>query len=402
MTSKRSLISYVPSRLPIGYRREKASNKIAAGSTPENADFNGSSQPGRRGRSLLGPFVLLVGIIGPVAGLVAVVAFAPDSLPSVDPPAATVNMPVQLTPDSKAQAVQASLNWRTGPSLRAPNWSGLVTAVNISRGKRITSGTPIVTINGIERIALASPQPFFRQIGPGITGSDVEALRTALSRLEMGPAGSGATYDADLQSAIKRLDAKLSGISAAKASGVFDPSWVIYLPSTSVTAASVDLQLGTTPPAPGQLIVTSPRALKPFRLSASTSQGVPIPLPSSSTGYVLALGNGTVIPIARGFTVSAPKTLAKVASAVGVGSASLTGMVRLTSPDSLSTVPSTAVVSDASGRYCVFVVEGKKLKAFVVNPAGGLPGVTKVTGLPKSIQSVVANPYQVAAGRSCR
>ena len=60
------------------------------------------------------------------------------------------------------------------------------------------------------------------------------------------------------------------------------------------------------------------------------------------------------------------------------------------------------MVSDASGSYCVFVPEGKRLKAFVVNPAGGLPGVTEVTGLPKSIQSVVANPDQVAAGRSCK
>lgn len=259
-----------------------------------------------------------------------------------------------------------------------------------------------MTINGIERIALESPQPFYRQIGPGVTGSDVEALRTALSSLGMGPAGSGATYDADLRSAIQRLDARLSGISASKASGVFDPSWVIYLPAASVTTASVDLQLGTTPPAPGQVIVTSTRTLMPFRLSTSSSQGVPVPLPSTSTGYVLVLGNGTVIPVASGFAISGRKTLAKVASAIGSGSASLTGVVRLASPESVSTVPSTAVVSDAAGRYCVFVVEGKRLRAFVVSPAGGLPGVTRVTGLPKSIQSVVADPDQVAAGRSCR
>jgi hypothetical protein len=369
-----------------------------AGSPAEGVDFAGAPEQARRG--LLGPLVLLLGVVGPVAGLVSIVAFVPDSLPSVTPSPTAITMPVQLTQDSRAQSVQASLRWRTGSSLRAPNWSGLVTAIDIRRGSRITSGTPIVTINGIERIALASAQPFYRQIGPGISGSDVEALRTALSRLGLG-AGSGATYDADLRSAIQRLEARLSGISASKTSGVFDPSWVIFLPEASVTAASVYLQLGTIPPAAGQVITTGPRTLMPFQLSASSSQGVPVSLPSSSRGYVLVLGNGTVIPVAKGFTVSQPSALARVASAIGVGSASLRGAVRLASPESLAAVPSTAVVSDASGKYCVFVPDGKRLKPFGVRPAGGLAGVTRVTGLPKSIQRVVANPDQVAAGQPC-
>jgi hypothetical protein len=401
VTSRRLPISYAPSRRPHWLRRDAASKSIASAPPAESAEGAESSGAPRRRRSVLGPFVLLVGILGPVVALVAVVAFAPDSLPSVTPPATTVTMPVQLTQDNKAQAVQASLTWRRGPSLRAPSWSGLITAVDIRPGKRIVSGTPIVTINGIKRIALASPQPFYRPIGQGATGSDVAALRTALSRLGIGPVGSGVTYDSDLRDAIQRLNGELAGIPASRASGVFDPSWVIYLPKATVTAASVDVQLGTAPPAPGQIIVTSPRKLMPFRLSASSSQGVGVSLPSTSSGYVLVLRNGAVIPVAAGFTISEPKTLARVASAIGTGSSSLTGVVRLTSPGSLSTVPSTAVVSDASGRYCVFVAYGKRLKAFVVSPAGGLPGVTDVTGLPKSIQSVVADPDQVAAGRSC-
>jgi hypothetical protein len=125
-------------------------------------------------------------------------------------------------------------------------------------------------------------------------------------------------------------------------------------------------------------------------------------LPSDSAGYVLVLGNGSTVPVATGFSVSAALDLAKVASTIGTGTSSLTGQVRLASPKDLSTVPSTAVVSDASGRYCVFVAAGKTLEPFVVSPAGGLPGVTELTGLPESIQSVVANPDQVAAGRSCQ
>ncbi len=380
-------------------------NSTTDGSTraeSATAPLSDTQAPERRRRSILGPIVLVVGVVGPIAGLVVLVALVPDSLRSAAPPATVVTMPVQITKDDKPQAVQASLNWRSGPTLLAPNWSGLVTAVDIRPGQRITSGTPIVTIDGIRRIALASPQPFYRQIRPGVAGGDVQALRTALARLGLGSVGFGTTYDATLKAAIQRLNARLEGTSVSSASGVFDPSWVIYLPAEYVSVASLNFQLGAAPPPPGQAVVTSQRTLKPFRLVASSSQGVPASLPPISAGYVLVLRTGTIVPVGQGFAISTPRALAKVTSALGSGASSLAGVIRLASASSLSTVPSTAVVSDASGTYCVFAPVGKGLKAYVVTPAGGLPGVTEVTGLPKSIQSVVANPDQVAAGLSCK
>jgi hypothetical protein len=374
---------------------------MTAGPILESAETDGGAPTAGGRRSFLGPLALLLGVLGPVAGAIAVVTLVPDSLHTVMPRPSTVTMPVTLTRDDQSQAVQAALSWHSGPSLTAPNWSGLVTAVGVAVGERITSGTAIVTIDGIERIALASARPFYRPIGPGVTGGDVQDLRRALSGLGFGPLGTGDTYDSALKSAIRRLEAQLTGGSATQLSGVFDPSWVVFLPAAAATVGSVAMQVGSAAPPPGQAIVTSRQILTPFNLSATPSQGVSEPLPSSAFGYVLVLGNGAVIRLAHGFTVSNYADLARVASAVGIGTSSLTGVIRLAAPEERSTVPSTSVVSDASGKYCVFVVDGGGLKPFVVRPTGGLPGVTEVIGLPASVQRVVTNPQQVAPDRSC-
>ena len=369
-------------------------------SSSESGDPN-VPRPRRHRRSILGPFVLLVGVVGPVAGLVVLVILAPDSLPSVAPAPTAITMPVTITENNMARSASAPLTWHAGPSLLAPSWSGLVTAVHVVPGQRVTSGTSIVSVGGTDLIALASPQPFYRQIGPKTVGIDVEYLRTALGRLGIVNVGSGATYDVLLKSAIQQLDAKLTGIPAREASGVFDPGSVLYLQSDFV-AASVDLQVGTMVPVTGHVIVASAQTLAPFSLAASSPQGVAPPLPSSSLGYVLVLADGTAIPLAAaGFGVTDPIDLQRVASAVGSGSPSLIGEVHLAAPVVVAAVPSTAVVSDASAAYCVFVVNATGLRALLVTPVGGLPGVTELTGLPRSIQSIVVNPNQVAAGRSC-
>jgi hypothetical protein len=345
-------------------------------------------------------WALLAGVLAPAAGLIAVALLVPDTLHSVSSRPVPVTMPVTFTRDTKAQAVQASLSWRSGPSLLAPAWSGLVTAVEVASGSSITSGTSLATIDGVERIALTSSRPFYRSIGPGVSGSDVVDLRGALARLKIGPVGSGATYDVTLHDAIKHLQARLTGASVSKASGVFDPAWVVFLPTSRLVSSTVNLTVGSAAPPSGQVIVGTTPQLNPVSLSASSSDGS-ASLPADSTGYVLDLADGTVVPTDRGFGVNDRTSLDVLAKALGPSATQLSGQVHLAQPQSLATVPSTAVVSDAAGNYCVFVSVAGRLNAIVVRPAGGLPGETEVAALPASVQTIVANPAQVAAGRSC-
>jgi hypothetical protein len=311
-------------------------------------------------------------------------------------------MPVTITQDAEARAVQASLTWTAGPTLFAPAWSGLVTGVKAAPGSLVQSGTAIASIDGITRIALASTLPFYRMIAPGTIGPDVTALRGALARLGISPVGSGTSYDPALEGAIKTLEARLIGEALGLAKGVFDPSWVIYLPVANLKVAAVNLQVGLPAPGEGQPIATSPQSLNPFTLAPAASNGlIPLPLPSNPTDFVFSPAPGVDVPVGESYTISSPTDLASVAAIVSQGSSTASGQINLSHAATLSTVPATAVVSDSAGRTCVFVTSGRLLVPLLVTTASGLPGATEVVGLPASVERVIANPGEVAAGRGC-
>ena len=171
--------------------------------------------------------------------------------------------------------------------------------------------------------------------------------------------------------------------------------------AASLHVASVAVTVGESPPAPGAVVVSSTKQLEPFSLTASAVGGVPGTLPASSAGFALTLSEGPTVPVGPGSRVSAPGALATVAKVLGSGATSLTGTIALVHPRRYTTVVTAAVVADAAGQLCVFTVSSGRLRPILVRTHGGPPGEVAVTGLPASVQDVVANPAQVARGRSC-
>jgi hypothetical protein len=343
--------------------------------------------------------VLVVALVVPVAGLVVVGLFVPDSLSKNAAAPVPVTMPVTSQTDARAVGVQASLKWVGGPSLLAPGWSGLVTGVSVGAGSSVSSGTPIVVIDGLTRVALVSASPFYRSLSVGVSGPDVQMLRDALLPLKgTGLTGRGDTFDAVLQRSVKAFQVKFLGVAPADADGVFDPSMVVFLPVPSLVVGKVDAAVGTLPPAQGMAVVESTSVLQPFTFGPMTDSSgkAGAPLPSSSTGYEFVPAVGPTLAVGKGFAISDPASLAAVTAAFPGRPDSITGQVQLVDPETYSVVPASAIVTGTDGHYCVFRAgDGGRFVSYPVTPGGGLPGQTEVTGLDASVDSVVANPAQL-------
>lgn len=350
----------------------------------------------RRQATLLWTLVPLATIIVPIVGVVVIVLGVPNTLRSADRPPAPLSMPVTTSLDAQEQAVQASLIWSTPVTLSAPDWTGLVTAVVAHPGEAIQSGSEILQLNGVSIVALKSSLPFFRAIGTGTTGPDVTALRLSLSALGIQGVGAGTTFDPALEVAIKEFQVRYQGASAKIASGTFDPNSVIYLPQTSVVVGSIAATVGLPAAAEGQPIVSGNPVLRPFTLTDVTTGSASAQLPSSSTGYEFEVQGGPTIPVGPGFVVSDPSVLQSVAGMLGRQSAQLAGQIRLVTPRQYSSVPTSAVVTDAGGGTCVYPYGGGRIgEPISVAVSGGLPGQTEVSELAGSIQSVLADPAAV-------
>jgi hypothetical protein len=338
--------------------------------------------------------LLTLGIVAPVAGTAVVLIAVPDNLASVTPAPSPVTSPVITTPNYRAQQVRADLTWSKGVGLRAPGWQGIVTALDTRTGKVITTGDPVISVNGITRIALYSVEPFYAPIGPGSVGPDVVYLRKALAPLGLGDVGSGDVFDAPLEAVVTKLAQRLDPGVPITSPVTFDPNWVVFMPTQSLTVAHVVATVGLSAPSPGSYVIQAATTLEPFRLDVSSP-------PASASGYELLTSGGVSVPVAAGFQVTAPQSLAKVATAVGVNATSLTGTLRLMKPIVLPTVPNTAVVTGQTGVNCVFTPRGGHFVAHIVHTVGGLPGETEVTGLPPSISKVLVNPAAARPDLSC-
>jgi peptidoglycan hydrolase-like protein with peptidoglycan-binding domain len=85
-----------------------------------------------------------------------------------------------------------------------------------SAGTALKEGDVALTVSGRPAFLLQGAQPSFRDLGPGMTGTDVKQLKSALKRLGYDPGPQDGAYDAATERAVESLYAK-SGYSPLKA-----------------------------------------------------------------------------------------------------------------------------------------------------------------------------------------
>jgi len=146
-------------------------------------------------------------------------------------------------------------------------------------GSQISEGDVLLTISGRPVFVLDGTQPSYRDLGPGMSGKDVEQLEKSLERIGLDPGQVDTLYDAATEGAIEELyrrhgfqpvvatDTQLAAARPLEAelvdggspsSGVQLPAdEVIYVPTTPLRVSALPSGLGESPSGPLVTVTSS-------------------------------------------------------------------------------------------------------------------------------------------------
>jgi hypothetical protein len=357
---------------------------------------------------------LLIGLLAaPVIFLAALRMGSADSLPGVTFDSAPVLAKAKGRQVTGSQPVSLTPTWDQGKDLYAPPWTGMVTAVDASAGKPLKSGDTVAAINAVRRIAYATKTPFYRTIASGDTGPDVESLNEMLAGLGYMDAlpsdPTRATYATSI--GIRDL-AKALGVPTATTT--FDPAWVVWLPASPFTPASLDLVTGEQAPAHGTTVATGQSTLTSATLAAA-NQGT-LEVDPSAKWVVVVNDKSFAVDAAKQAVASAalaglaallpqPSSSDNTGSNVGRGGPgganTTSGIVQRATPLDAAAIPSSSVMTGARGQLCAWVPDGKQYRAVEVTVADARAGITDVIAGLHPGDQLLANPGQVLAAPQC-
>lgn len=190
-------------------------------------------------------------------------------------PQPSFGLPTRLETVSELPAtVKVTLS--EGLTITAPlNWDGLITELHLAPGDLLVDRQSFGAVDGISRWLAVTDHPFYRSLARGDRGRDVEQLQLLLNRWG---------YLADLPSdptvvswqtirAIGRLSTDLGSPRAR----VFDPAWLIWLPSNAPSSrvGQVKVTVGApAPPTGAVLLQAEPTVLPDRHITVREAQGL--------------------------------------------------------------------------------------------------------------------------------
>lgn len=351
-----------------------------------------------RMRTLLGWLAVVSAFAVPALVLGIVLLAVPDTIAEIAPPERPVVVAATEERADGATPAQATLVWVDGPALVAPQWSGLVTAVVVQPGDRLDTGSVVASIDGVRRLAVASPSPFYRSLQTGDSGDDVAMLRQVLADLGLAPAGTGRNdwFDWTMRVAVQRLEARLTGRPPASSPGVFQPGWFAWLPQRGLVVSEVALEVGSPAPGPGSPAARGAPVLRRATVEPQQSSG------GAADGPRELVVAGQAFPLGDGLVLRDPTVLAALAAGVPPRAQTVQGQYRLQQAVRVTVVPATAVTADRAGRLCVWLPAASGYQARSVQVAGGAPsGVTYLSSGVSAGEEVLANPAGVVKDVRC-
>jgi hypothetical protein len=297
------------------------------------------------------------------------------------------------------QHATVAMMWHERLVVRAPGWSGTVTAVYVEAGAGLTQGQRVLAIDGVDRVAFASATPFYRQLESGDRGPDVAALQELLLAtgfIDAVPA------DAEFLSFATSLAVGAFNESlGAGDSRVFDPATVVWLPYAPFVVESLDLEVGAPAPGPGSVIASGPATLVSATFEAQ-NPAEPIVL-DPGVSYVLVKGDQrwpfdtTTMSLSEDGLAAFGKLVEPLAEQTDA-------VVERETPLETLAVPSTAIVANAAGDLCAWISDaaaGTGYRSVAVTLAGSQAGVTNVASGVAPTDQVLANPSDVLEEWAC-
>lgn len=203
--------------------------------------------------------IWLIAPFAAVAGVLLVMSSA-----QIVPDADVWVAPVSAV-DAKERAVGLDMTWSSSQSLFAPDWQGVVQRVGITSGDEVSTGTNVARVGDIERIAAATAVPFNSSLQRGDSGPAVRALNTMLSELDIAEHGPDDEFTRATLRGVRELAGR-AGVSEAEKVLAFDPSWVVFIPSSPVVVEVIELEVGARAMAPGSVIASTKPVLEAVSL----------------------------------------------------------------------------------------------------------------------------------------
>ncbi len=292
--------------------------------------------------------------------------------------------------------VEADLRWSPGAALIAPAWSGLISDVAIDIGDQVRTGDRVVRIDGVWRIAAATPFPFHAPVDAFSPARELSALSALLADFGYEvPRGkwSHATLKA-VRAVATRLDVPNAiGVTA------FDPSWVLWMRERELVLDSINLQVGSIAPAQGDF--TAQGAPELAAISLSSPMGAALPPSDEAAEWTIRL-DGMELPYAAIDSVEALRSVDVPSPLASSEPEALTGALTRRTPVTGWNVPVGAVHTDIHGVQCVFHVgPDRSYRAVEVSIRDGGAGVALVTADLEEGVAILLNPADTQRDQEC-
>src|SRR5690554_205914 len=342
----------------------------------------------RRGVAIATVSLLFVAV--PAALLVWMRLGTEDRLSELEPPPQPVVAAASEVVVDDQQAANLSVIWGESAEALAPAWSGTVTAQHATPRSTVESGDILLTIDVIDRIAAATPTPFFRSLGRNAVGDDVAQLQELLADLGHYEGTPSGTFDAATVAAVNGFAIDLGVV---RPSGVFDPAWVVWLPEAPFEVARVETAVGSPAPAPGAPLLVGPSVI--VSATATTSEGRAMVL----EGEWLLEVEGETLEITDG--VFDEEILAGLTEIADPGATDLFGRVRRAGVAPVVEVPAAAVTTNTAGDLCIWIPEGDGYAARAIVVDGGRIARVHITSGLEAGEQLLLNPNEVLSSPSC-
>jgi hypothetical protein len=285
------------------------------------------------------------------------------------------------------QSASLVATWEVAKPVDTGSISGRVTAILVRPEMALENGTPVLEIDGVVRLAHVSDRPFFRQLQRGMAGRDVDALDQFL--VEAGLAQSGTL---DERGRFSRLTSQAvrnwQTITGAVATGVFEPSLVIFVPTTSTRIGELEIAVGQSVSEGDALYLPEPvltgatlELLGTAAQQAVIEEGSELVVVAEDFEVVGAFGESFADPL--GDLLSPPTNEATATREVSV---------RLKDPVLIGAIADTSIVTTTDGTQCVWVLAED---SFVATPVADVqPFEPGVAAVDQSLigQTILASP----------
>jgi len=263
---------------------------------------------------------------------------------------------------------------------------GLLTSVEIVPGDLVADGDVLASVNGRDLVAYEAQRPIWQDVDARSPSELVRAAQEVLARQGHFDGEVDGSFGPGTHSAVLAFNA---AHGYPKDYPVLSTASLVWIGEGQLFVASVEARAGD-PVAAGD----------PLFLTDASLVGISVTEPPAlvpGAEYVLEVG-ATTTPYTPGSgIVTEPEAVAAIAPRLA-REEFVAASLRFAAPVTLGTIPTSAVVTDAEGRVCLFPdLTGAPVP--VTPRDGSLGGVDLEPELVGS--SVLVNPREVRADLSC-